>query len=1058
MVKNALDIKTKANIVQIISDFVKLEKKGANYMACCPFHQEKTPSFSVSPSKGIYKCFGCGEGGDAIKFLMDYKGLSYPEALEQAANYAGILVQYEKHTNREEILKVHREQRDKFKKIIEINSLAANEFHKNINDSIRSNFAGRSYQADTANNFLLGVAPSSGIIKKLGKTAKIDENDLIESGLLVKGEKGNYDFFRDRFIFPIKNHKGDILGFAGRSVPGTDQEPKYLNSKENQAYQKAQILYGLYENKKGIKESGLVYLVEGYTDVITMYEYGFKNAVATCGTSLSEYQAELLKHYTDRIICLFDGDDAGKKAFERNLITLVKAGFNISVLFLKNGLDPDNFLREFGQKALELEVEANEQDAIIAYVTQDFDSKKIHSRQSAINKAASLLSLIPDLTKRDLLIRELVKPNNLGNYKKLIEEAIKEYEEIHKSKTGKELSNQQREDIIRYGIFEKNNQYFATWDRDGDGGVSISNFIIKPIMLVIGARDSYRLVEIQNQFNQSYVLNLDAKNLTSLGKFRDEVERMGNFLFMGKDREYMKVKSKIYNCPSAYPITTMGYHKEGFYTWGNGISVNGSFKAVNQHGIVEYNEVLYFLPAFSMIKDQFKSDDFENDYEFETKFCFYPNQNPITFLEWTRLMVEVHAENGMMGVAWYCAALFRDIIFESFSCFPHLNLFGPPGSGKSFMAWSLMALFGKGEVFNPYHLPTGTIVGLNRQLAQVRNAIVWADEYSNDIDFSKVELLKTAYDGGGRVKGIASSDNRTVTTKVNSALMITGQQQPTQDAALFQRCISLNFDSVENRDNEKKKTADRLKEIESSGQLTCITQEIQKHRTIIQEKFYQEYDRLRSVFAATLKDDGFGSSDRILKNYLSPLAIVNLLSKCDGLHFGFDLWKFQESILQSMKNQMENMFAEDEVNIFWQIFSYSVSKGLFLHRIDYLIEERAEEKIMDPNTRDKKDSKEIRFNPTRKLLYVNFTKVHPEYLQVHQKTRGKNGLQLKALQHYLKNSNSFLGEKKSKWMGSTSKYVWVFDFEMTGVDIPDPNEVENIADQEETKEGQSKPF
>jgi hypothetical protein len=481
----------------------------------------------------------------------------------------------------------------------------------------------------------------------------------------------------------------------------------------------------------------------------------------------------------------------------------------------------------------------------------------------------------------------------------------------------------------------------------------------------------------------------------------------------------------------------MGKHKEGFYTWGNGISVDGKFKPVDEFGVVEHQGIKYFLPAFSKLREQFKSDDSDNDYEYERKFSFYPTREPMSFTRWTELMSKVFGYNGRMAVAYYCAALFRDLIFSLQNCFPLLFLFGEPSSGKSYLAWSLMAMFGKGTTFIPYNLSTGTLVGLNRQLSQVRNGIVWADEYRNDIDFSKVEVLKGSYDGAGRVKGIASQDNRTVTNKINSALMVSGQQQPTQDNALFTRVISLSFRKNNERTAEDINTADFLKQIEDTGNLTNITQSIVKHYQTVEENFFPYYEKLRSIITATLRDENVDTTDRMIKNYMTPLAILQILTDKCGLNVAFDITQFLEDTIKNMKSQADSMTAEDEVSVFWQMFSYGVSKGILKHDEDFKVESRTDDTFYNPGTKGSKDDLQIDFGEPKELIYVSFTKTHPEYMEKHRTLKGTAGLQLNALQHYLKNSAGYIGEKKKKWIAHSCKVVYVFDLSKVPAELPD---------------------
>ena len=1041
MIKNVEEIR-KTPVEDVLKNFVELKPKGGKFFALCPFHQEKTPSFVVDPGRNNYHCFGCGESGDGVSFLMEHQGLTYPEALEEAARIGQVRVEYENHINRNEFIQQSKEQQDRkkilFQTLAEITQAYIDHtFHPSINwtqDQIEC--AGRIYRFATLQKFKICYAP--GFEKKnFIKDGKRWSNEvLLELGVLKSSNKGGvYDFFRDRLLFPILDHQGRVVGFGGRK-PKDDKRlniPKYLNSPESLAYQKGKVLYGLYQNKKGIRKKGAL-LVEGYTDVCSLYEFGIDNAVASCGTALTDDQAKLLKRYTNKVTILRDGDSAGIVAAMKDVEILVKAGLNVKVCLLDQGHDPDSFIRKHKKKGFEIFLEKKTQDGLIWRVMEEWDEEDNFLQNEALNLAGELLAYIQEKSLRQTYIKDLCHKSRMGSVKITLKEKIEQYRKKH-LKNGSKLSRDQEVDVINYGFYEKNNCYFICSNPEGLG-YSVSNFVIHPIMLVIGASESQRIVEIKNRFNKSFILNLPSDALTKLNIFRSETERMGNFRFTGKIEHYEKIKGKVYqDSKDCFPINVMGLHREGFYSWGNGISYEGKFHQVDEYGVVEFKQVKYFLPAFSNIQDKIKGDDMDEEFEFEKKFRFFPEGNCTSFTEWTKSMAEVHRDNGKMGVAFYCAALFRDILFNKFGFFPHLNLFGPSGAGKTFLARSLMALFGQGNKHDPFNLASGTIVAFKRRLAQVSNGIIFFDEYSNDVEFRRVEALKGSYDGAGHEKGIASQDNRTKTTKVKSASIIAGQQQPTQDIALFKRVISLNFSSGKNT-LQGQQAASRLKEIEASGQLTQITQFLIQYRDIIEERFSQEYETLRSIFNRTLTDNGHFVEDRIINNHLIPLAAVNVLSS--KIDFGFDIGEFGEFVMNNIINQSESIFSEDELSIFWRILEHLHDKHIIHDKKDILVPDRKTENYQNEMDRaDRKDSLNKVYEPSKRLLYLRFANIHPEYQERHQRQRGKNGLDLQALQYYLKQHPAYEGQKRAKKFDVGKSYsCFVFDLDQLPIELP----------------------
>jgi DNA primase len=1041
MIKNVDEIRNAAPILEVVRQHVDLQRKGSNYIGLCPFHDEKTPSFTVTPSKNIFKCFGCGEGGDAVHFLMEHKNLTFPEALEEAARHAHTKVEYNGTPKQDLIDRYKQEKQEREAVLIQIKEVAK-AYYQNVFDHISGldlvDCEGRQYPYDLVKKFGLSWAPKN-YISKIFVDQQWNKDLLIKAGIIRLSDADNrtggglYDFFRDRLLFPIFDHRGRVVGFAGRlSKHAPNQKTaKYINSPETIAFKKDEILYGLHQNKRLIKGMDGAFLVEGYTDVITMHQHGFP-AVATCGTAFTFKQAQLLKRFTDNVIILRDGDQAGMNAAVKDVITCVQAGLQPKILFLPDEEDPDSFLRHRDKADFVNAMERDMEDAIIWRIMKEWSDDPFQ-REKAFRIAGELLAHIDSSTLRETYIRELTKNSRMGRVKQILKEAIEEYQKQNLKKDSP-LARDQQDDVMNYGIYIKSNKYFVSSQVDNEG-IAVSNFIVKPIMLVIGSKESQQLVEICNEYGRSFIMNLDRKVFSTFQLFKTETERMGNFIFTGKPEWYDRVKAKIYNeTEDCFPIRVMGLHKEGFYTWGNGISINGKFKEVDEYGIVDHEKVKYFLPAFSKVQASLKGDDMEEEYEFEKKFRFFPQPACISFDEWTRRMYEVFGHNGTMGVAWAMASLFRDIIFTKFQFFPHLNLFGPSGSGKTFMARSIMSIFGQRNSHDPFNLASGTPVAFKRRLAQVSNGVIWFDEYSNDIDFRRVEALKGAYDGAGHETGVRSNDNRTKTTKVKSAVLVSGQQQPTKDIALFKRCITVNFKAGTNT-LERQIKAKELNEIEQSGQLTQIVQAVMQYRDYMEENFSVTFEKWRVIVNKKLEDVDQMVEDRIVNNHLIPFTVAQMLaSKID---FGFDLDELYKFTIDNIIEQSNSIYSEDELSVFWMIFEYLYTSLKVQHREDFIVEEKTSETYQNEmNTKDKSDSILKEYDSPKKLLYIRFTKVHPEYQERHQRQRQKTGLDREALKYYLRTSPAYMGKKRQKKFGDNNYSCYVFDIDVLGLEIP----------------------
>ncbi len=350
------ELKTRADIVRIVEMFVPLKKKGANFWGNCPFHGEKTPSFSVSPAKGFYKCFGCSKSGTAFNFLMEMEGLNFPEAIKRVADISGVMLP---EPVDDEQFKKSKKKSDERKKladeVIELNQLALEFWERELAESnadankAREYLINRGITEDTQKTFRIGYAPETwDSIMNLLKEKGADDKLIALSGLVSVNEekKRTYDRFRGRLIFPVLDVNGKAIAFGARILD--KGEPKYLNSPETPAYIKGNNLYGLFQNKAEIKRQKFAILVEGYLDLISLYQFGVKNTVASLGTAFTPEQAKLLSRFARKTVVNYDGDSAGVKASRRAIEPLLAEDFEIKVLTLPNGQDPDDFIRANG--------------------------------------------------------------------------------------------------------------------------------------------------------------------------------------------------------------------------------------------------------------------------------------------------------------------------------------------------------------------------------------------------------------------------------------------------------------------------------------------------------------------------------------------------------------------------------------------------------------------------------------------------------------------------------------------------------------------------------------
>ena len=392
-------VRSSTDIVNVVSGYVPLKASGKSFKGLCPFHNEKTPSFHVNPERQIFHCFGCNEGGDAFKFLMLYDKLSFVESVEQLAGRAGLQVPRRSGQSGQSGLaeKEHQER----SVLLRIQDEAAKFFQEQLHHSPEgargiAYLRKRDFTDDTIRDYGIGLAPDqwSSLLDHL--TKKGARAELIErAGLAIprKSGQGHYDRFRNRVMIPIASEMGRTIAFGGRILG--DGEPKYLNSPESPIYNKSSVLYGFHRAKDAIRKQGTAILMEGYMDCLQAYQAGVKNTVASCGTSLTSGHARLLKRYTDKIVVNFDPDDAGMRAARRSIDLLLEEGFDVGVLTLPDGLDPDNFIRAHGREDYEKLV--SEATSFIAFLIQE--ASKRYDVGTPRGKAALLDDVLPVIGK-----------------------------------------------------------------------------------------------------------------------------------------------------------------------------------------------------------------------------------------------------------------------------------------------------------------------------------------------------------------------------------------------------------------------------------------------------------------------------------------------------------------------------------------------------------------------------------------------------------------------------------------------------------------------------------
>ncbi|WP_276359061.1 DNA primase [Daejeonella sp. H1SJ63] len=399
-----------SRIEEVVGDFVSLKRRGTSMIGLCPFHNEKTPSFHVSVGKGIYKCFGCGKGGDSVRFIMDHEKATYPEALRYLANKYGIEIAEVENTPEEQAINDRRES------LYIVSAWAAKFFQGQMLETDEgksiglSYFKERGFRDDIIKKFELGYSPDVwDALTQQGIKEGYNIQFLEETGLTIRKDNEKfYDRFRGRVMFPIHSFTGRVIGFGGRTLKTDKAVPKYVNSPESDIYHKSNVLYGLFFAKKSMRDEDNCYLVEGYADVLSVHQAGVENVVASSGTSLTIEQIRLIGRFTKNITILYDGDEAGIKASLRGLDMILEEGLNVKVVLFPDGHDPDSYVQKFGSSAFKTHIEQNKKDFILyktSILLKDAGTDPI-KRAGIIREVVESIAKIPDGIKASVFVRE----------------------------------------------------------------------------------------------------------------------------------------------------------------------------------------------------------------------------------------------------------------------------------------------------------------------------------------------------------------------------------------------------------------------------------------------------------------------------------------------------------------------------------------------------------------------------------------------------------------------------------------------------------------------------
>ena len=982
-----------AHIEDVVGEFLPLQKRGTVYRALCPFHQEKTPSFTVTPNRSMFYCFGCHKGGNVITFLMEHENMTYPEAVRWLGRKYGIEVE-----EREETID-EKQQRLKRESLLIVNTAV----HKHYREVFlrykpAQDYAYRRWGQKYCDEIEIGFAPIDG---KALAHLPLQKEFLQELGLI---NPQGYDFFQNRIVIPIKDRYQHIIGFTARVMD--DSQPKYLNSKESLLYSKRSTVFGLDVAWRAAGKAGQMYLVEGAPDCMRLHAIGVQNAVADLGSAWTVEQFQLIKRAANKVCFIPDNDPlkggadygtgieavmkAGKLATEQHLTVSVK---EITTTEEGKKEDPDTY---FKNQTLFKAVE--EEDFILWLAAKLFEtSGNTEQKSDAVKRIAHLLSFIDDDTKLTMFIDALTKYHR----GKLFWQKA-----IENERTRRDSPKEDDIDLNRqYGFWIDRGKYFSTTEK---GGVlEWSNFTLTPLFHIKDPLMAKRLYLLTNELGVKEIVEMEQEDLISLQKFRQKLESLGNFIWKAGEKELIKLKSFLYEkTETAAQIKQLGWNKKGFFAFGNGIFDGRQFHEVNEYGIVHLGEKgNFYLPALSRIYKE--NIDY---FRFERQFVHF-NFSMISLRDFTRQLFLVFGDNGKIGFCFYLATLFRDIITLTTRSFPILDLFGPKGSGKSELGHTLMSFFVIDNI--PPNIQNSTIPALNDTVAAAANALVHIDEYKNGIDTAKIEFIKGLWDGTGRTRMNMATDKKKETTAVDAGVIISGQEMPTADIALFSRLIFLSFPKS-NFTASEKANYQQLLQIRSKG-LSHLTLQLLAHRDKFGQCFYDQYRQTLDDVNSRLTSHTI--IDRIVQNWVIPLTSFRCLE--GKLDTTLSYKELLEITVEGIVHQNMECKTNDELGSFWRMVQFLNSEGE--------INEDADFKIKAVSRFRSTLVSETVWTEPRKILYLQKTRIFMLYkLNAHR--NGETSLPEESLRYYLENSKEYLGEQRMTYH-VIKKGNQVLDFE-----------------------------
>jgi DNA primase len=1027
------------NISDVVRNYITLDSKGS---ARCPFHAEKSPSFRVNDRKGIFKCFGCGKAGDAIHFVMEMDKLNFIESIEKIASITGVKLQYESVADPE----AFEASKKKKLSLIDLVGKVVAIYRQTLWDlpadnEIRKYISSRKLTDDDITEWQLGWATTdwkylSSTLINDGQYEPASQLGLIRRN---KNDDGNYDALRSRIIFPITNHQGQYVGLAGRyiQVDPADQHreyAKYINPPENELYHKSNVLYGLSQAAKSIKELKHAILVEGYLDVITLHKNGDTNAIGSCGTALTTEQAKLLKRYTSTVMILRDGDAAGSMASVKDLPILLREGFKVEIGILPTDKDPDDFIREqeTPKPVRDLLSESvphpggNIQDAIL-WRAQELVRAAAGDLTEEANARQLILELLANIQNAfirnnyfDAIARKY-KWKKPADYLKRLE-ALATPESAQDMDAGSMESDgldkmpewMDRDEFISKGYCAvKKGNRMGYYTFSASGKVEITNFLIYPLFHVFAGKDSRHLIQIDNGKYKA-VLDVESKVMVSIDLMQACVVGHGAFIFYGNKNHLLRIATDLLQqFPKCYEVKFLGWQSDKFFSWVNkSYVVDKGLEEYDNWGILKHNDKNFLIPAACEAYRELQQTG-EDPYEQDRPLIWI--KPPFNFDHWADLMHKVYQDKGTVAIAFIFLTAFRDIIYDIDNNCPHLYGYGERTAGKSKWAESIGAVFFHNRA--ALNLNSGTDYAFFKYMERFKNTPALLNEFDEKVIKPEwFQAIKGIFDGESRQRGkLTGGKMSTETMHISSTLVLTGQYLCTMDDnSIVSRSIIEAFSERDYTEQEKLYYQE-LKDAEGEG-ITGLISEVLQYRKEFKMQYKDLFNQFLSRWRTEINPNDVNFNQRIMQNWVHLYTCYHIMHKYIKLPSTpavfYDYCKDKAIYWSNF------IRSSDTLSDFWNTLSFLLDRGDITDGWDYKIESLTHVMVRDVKT--KKDFTHHFPEPT-KVLFIRLNNIHKHYEQVYRQRTGKTAMTLENLLHYFSSRKYFIGST-----GKTRFIKWAF--------------------------------